>query len=610
MAERENQPKRGNGFPGEPAPDLWNDDNLEPLKDVDLSFPSVDGDDTAVNLSGSPVMLPSSPVVPVLTQHAMAESAADATHVDTTPANDTASAVSENDSAADTMIIKPASDEPASGESAAGAAYDEPTSGGPVMKPAGHERANDTDNLDRPTLGKPVVPPANHGPALGGPAAEAANSGLATPESADSEPSGGVVADEPGLPLSVLVPGENPDEPDTPSPSDQNAETQLLFAPGTVANDAAFGASAGAGATQPLFPADDQSEELVQPVVTDEAIPSDAVLPPEQAKRKRIIVIAAVVAVVVIAAAAGGAVWLNSRRDGQELKSNLATCQSAYASYRTATEDLQTALAKGKQTQSVTASQVADATTLSTLKKAVAAAEEHTQNAKDVEQCSGSAGESVLGRQATAAKTAADESSKLVQSLTKATDAVTGSKAKKTKADTDAAKKQLQDAVKDAQNLLADSEGDVADETTRQTLQTALDAANKALQQSKPDVKTLQKALADLQTAVDGVNNSLLTPVSSGQTSGTTNNRTSGGTATGGQTNNSQNTQNSQNNQGGTTTQQQGQQQTTPQQPTTPTTPTTPTPTPDTPQPEPTPEPKPEPEPETPVNPGIGGAGA
>lgn len=118
-----------------------------------------------------------------------------------------------------------------------------------------------------------------------------------------------------------------------------------------------------------LFPADDQSEELIQPVVTDEAIPSDAVLPPEQAKRKRTIVIAAVVAVAVIAAAAGAAVWLNSRRDGQELKSSLATCQSAYASYRTATEDLQTALAKGKQMQSVTASQVADAATLSTLKK-------------------------------------------------------------------------------------------------------------------------------------------------------------------------------------------------------------------------------------------------
>lgn len=144
------------------------------------------------------------------------------------------------------------------------------------------------------------------------------------------------------------------------------------------------------------------------------------------------------------------------------------------------------------------------------------AAEEHTQNTEEIEQCSGSAGKSVLGRQATAAKTAADASNKLVQSLTKATDVVTASKAKKNKADTDAAKKQLQDAVKDAQNLLTDSEGNVADETTRQTLQTALDAASKALQQSKPDLKTLQKALADLQTAVDSVNNSLLPPVSSG----------------------------------------------------------------------------------------------
>ena len=66
--------------------------------------------------------------------------------------------------------------------------------------------------------------------------------------------------------------------------------------------------------------------------------------------------------------------------------------------------------------------------------------------------------------------------------------------------------------------ILTDSEGNVADETTRQMLQTALGAANKALHQSKPDLKTLQKALTDLQTAVDGVNNSLLSPVSSGQT--------------------------------------------------------------------------------------------
>ena len=105
---------------------------------------------------------------------------------------------------------------------------------------------------------------------------------------------------------------------------------------------------------------------------------------------------------------------------------------------------------------------------------------------------------------------------KLAQQLTdsagKVTDAakaVADSRDAKTEADKTNARNALQTAVNDAQTLLDNSLWAVADNTTRVTLEEAINAANELLQQDNPDLAALQNAQAALQSASDGVNVSM-----------------------------------------------------------------------------------------------------
>ncbi|MDK8650024.1 hypothetical protein QP849_06355 [Alloscardovia omnicolens] len=90
--------------------------------------------------------------------------------------------------------------------------------------------------------------------------------------------------------------------------------------------------------------------------------------------------------------------------------------------------------------------------------------------------------------------------------LDKALNAVVKSKSEK---DVDNAKNMVQAKLDEMNSLLASSDGQVADNSTRDNLQNTINAVNTALNDKKASVESLNKALEPVQGAIDGVNNSI-----------------------------------------------------------------------------------------------------
>lgn len=90
--------------------------------------------------------------------------------------------------------------------------------------------------------------------------------------------------------------------------------------------------------------------------------------------------------------------------------------------------------------------------------------------------------------------------------LDKALNAVVKSKSEK---DVDNAKNMVQSKLDEMNSLLTSSDGQVADNATRDVLKTTIDALNAAVKDKKASVESLNKALEPVQGAIDGVNNSI-----------------------------------------------------------------------------------------------------
>ncbi|NEG55158.1 FIVAR domain-containing protein [Bifidobacterium platyrrhinorum] len=223
-----------------------------------------------------------------------------------------------------------------------------------------------------------------------------------------------------------------------------------------------------------------------------------------KSRNRRPMVIAAVAAVAVIAVVAGVFAFRHHQRQSA-IDTALAACQQAADDESKADDALAAALKKATAAQKITADQVADATTLSKLKSAVADA----QGTVTTHACTATLTAAELNDHAKANSELAGTLSDRAKAVVSATDAVTASQEKKNTADIATAKQSLQTAVNDAQTLLTTSQGAVADDSTRQTLQAAVDAANTLLKDSKPKLAALKKALADIQSATTAVNESM-----------------------------------------------------------------------------------------------------
>ena len=212
-------------------------------------------------------------------------------------------------------------------------------------------------------------------------------------------------------------------------------------------------------------------------------------------------IVAAVLAVALI----GGAFAFVRYRNQTAFDTALSSCKAAADSATKANDTLTDTLKKADETSSLSNDQVADATTISTLKSVMSDATGMDQ----VSTCDTGLSTAELNRRA-------DENAKLASTLdghtTKieaAVKAVTDSERKQTEAAAETAKENLKSAVTEAQTLMTNSEGAVADDTTRQTLQSAIDAANTLINDDGAKLADLTNALTAIQDATSEVNKSM-----------------------------------------------------------------------------------------------------
>ena len=234
-------------------------------------------------------------------------------------------------------------------------------------------------------------------------------------------------------------------------------------------------------------------------------------VPPKKSHRKTIIITVAIVAVVaLVAAVVGFGVWQRQQYD-QELERNeqqrtaLGMCKKSSKAYEKAVKEYKAALKNAKSLQNVKSDQVSDTKTLTTLQSAV----KDAQNLTTVGECSADLSNAELRQRSKAMNKQLPTLQSQSKTLNDSATAVTNSqKAKETQDNADALKK-LETAINHAQSLLDNSLYQVADDSTRVTLQSAIDHALELFNGNSTDTNAINQSITDLQTASDDVNASM-----------------------------------------------------------------------------------------------------
>ena len=236
--------------------------------------------------------------------------------------------------------------------------------------------------------------------------------------------------------------------------------------------------------------------EALEPVETAAANVAEARGGVDGRKRpKWLLPLIAVVCAVVLVVA--GVVGWNMYR-GAKLAEAKEACATAADGVRSQANEYNALLnGDAADAAAVKAEQVKDAKTVESLGKELKA------SAPEYEGC---VAENAQGLDAATVKLGeqADWYKTHEQSLSKAVKAVTESKAAKT---LETAKTNLTAKLDEAAKLLTDSDGKVQDNTTRETLTNAIDAANKL--KDANDATKIDKAHKTLEDAINGVNASV-----------------------------------------------------------------------------------------------------
>lgn len=220
--------------------------------------------------------------------------------------------------------------------------------------------------------------------------------------------------------------------------------------------------------------------------------------------RSRVIVVIFLI-ITIIAAGVGVYYLYGMVRTNRNRSNAYSNCTKAYSQVKENSETLTATLKSTAAQQKIGTDQVADVMTVEKLKTAVSKA----KSASKPVMCKTSMSTEALGK---AAKTNQTLATQLVNlnSIVKAAakDVKSSAKTKQTN-DYNSAVDTLKTTTSEASTLLSNSQGVVADDNTRTTLQSAIDAANTLLQKDKPALVDVQKAQNDLQTASDTVNASM-----------------------------------------------------------------------------------------------------
>ena len=330
----------------------------------------------------------------------------------------------------------------------------------------------------------------------------------------------------------ALLTPPTPSERDLQHERTANAETETMTpisSAAVVAGTAAIAANVAAPgavkttATRTLHttsetptPANDAVGSLSEELREEDARAASQPIQPEESYgdkrnkggRARSRAIVTVFVIITIAAAAAGLYYLTGLiRTNRDRSSAYASCTQAYSAYKEESETLAKTLKTSKAQQKVGADQVADVMTVEHLKTAV-------DKAKSVSKpvtCSTSMSTEAMRKAAETNKTLTTELTTANSTIKAAAKEVKASVTVKQNNDYDTAVNTLKTSTSEATTLMTNSEGVVADDQTRTTLQSAIDAANELLKKDKPALADLQKAQSDLQSASDAVNDSMET---------------------------------------------------------------------------------------------------
>ncbi len=301
------------------------------------------------------------------------------------------------------------------------------------------------------------------------------------------------------------------------SPSAESAERTVSFASPV---ESAFSVDS----TMPLFvdsPASASTtfipESLPMPddlsdMENDEHDPLRLVpVPPKKSHRKTIIITVAIVAIVaLVAAGVGFGVWQRQQYDqglerNEQHRTALSMCKKSSKAYEKAVKEHKSALKNAKALQNVKSDQVSDAKTLTALQSAV----KDAQNLTAVGECSADLSNAELRQRSKAMNEQLPTLQSQSKTLNDSATAVTNSQKAKGKQDNADALKKLETAINNAQSLLDDSLYQVADDSTRVTLQSAIDHALELFNGNSTDTNAINQSITDLQTASDDVNASM-----------------------------------------------------------------------------------------------------
>lgn len=330
----------------------------------------------------------------------------------------------------------------------------------------------------------------------------------------------------------ALLTPPTPSERDLQHERTANAETETMTpisSAAVVAGTAAIAANVAAPgavkttATRTLHtasetptPANDAVGSLSEELREEDAHATSQPIQPEESyddkrnkgRRARSRAIVTVFVIITIAAAAAGLYYLTGLiRTNRDRSSAYASCTQAYSAYKEESETLAKTLKTSKAQQKVGADQVADVMTVEHLKTAV-------DKAKSVNKpvtCSTSMSTEAMRKAAETNKTLTTELTTANSTIRAAAKEVKASVTAKQNNDYDTAVNMLKTSTSEATTLMTNSEGVVADDQTRTTLQSAIDAANELLKKDKPALADVQKAQSDLQSASDAVNDSMET---------------------------------------------------------------------------------------------------
>ena len=304
------------------------------------------------------------------------------------------------------------------------------------------------------------------------------------------------------------------------SPSAESAES----AEGAVSFASPVESASPVDSTMPLFvdsPASASTtfipESLPMPddlsdMENDEHDPLRLVpVPPKKSHRKTIIITVAIVAIVaLVAAGVGFGVWQRQQYDqglerNEQHRTALSMCKKSSKAYEKAVKEHKSALKNAKALQNVKSDQVSDAKTLTALQSAV----KDAQNLTTVEECSADLSNAELRQRSKDMNEQLPTLRSQSKTLNESATAVTNSQKAKEKQDNADALKKLETAINNAQSLLDNSLYQVADDSTRVTLQSAIDHALELFNGNSTDTNAINQSITDLQTASDDVNASM-----------------------------------------------------------------------------------------------------